>query len=280
MSAWDADLTTAFGLADTADAVSRRHFRSEELRRTHKVDGTPVSQIDFDVEEAMFAAVRGLHPDDNVIGEEIGTRPGSSNRRWIFDGIDGTHNYALGRPGWATAIALEVDGEVVVGVVSAPRFGRRWWATRGGGAWMAAYGEDGSFDPLRGGRRCNAGDADDVDAATVMVMPWSGFMVGWRDEATRLFRQPDSPRSESIVLDAVRVASAELDATVLTLGSIWDFAAPSLIVAEAGGVFRDAWGGERFDTADRGAHERRVGRSDPHPARRDPSAATRRCPIG
>ena len=140
MSAWPAELTTAFDLADAADAVSVRNFRSEELRRTHKVDGTPVSQIDFDVEEAMFAAVRAIHPDDHVIGEEIGTRPGSSNRRWIFDGIDGTHNYALGRPGWATAIALEVDGEVVVGVVSAPRFGRRWWATHGGGAWMAAYG--------------------------------------------------------------------------------------------------------------------------------------------
>ena len=99
MSAWNAELTIAFGLADTADAVSLRQFRSEELRRTHKVDGTPVSQIDFDVEEAMFASIHRLHPDDHVIGEEIGPRPGSSNRRWIFDGIDGTHNYALGRPG-------------------------------------------------------------------------------------------------------------------------------------------------------------------------------------
>jgi fructose-1,6-bisphosphatase/inositol monophosphatase family enzyme len=247
VSAWDADLTTAFGLADIADSVSLEHFRSEELRRTHKVDGTPVSQIDFDVEEAMFAAVRAIHPSDHVIGEEIGPRPGSSNRRWIFDGIDGTHNYALGRPGWATAIALEVNGEVVVGVVSAPRFGRRWWATRGGGARMAAYGEDGSFAPVSG-VALHCGHADDVDTASVMVMPWSGFMVGWRDEATRLFRQPESPRSESIVLDAVRVASAEIDAAVLTLGSIWDYAAPSLILAEAGGVFRDAWGGDRFDT--------------------------------
>lgn len=247
MSAWIADLGTAFRLADAADAVSLGQFRSEELRRTHKVDGTPVSQIDFDVEEAMFAAARAAHPDDHVLGEEIGPRPGTSNRRWIFDGIDGTHNYALGRPGWATAIALEVDGEVVVGVVSAPRFGRRWWATRGGGAWMAAYGEDGSFDPVAA-VALHCGDATDLDAATVMVMPWSGFMVGWRDELTHAFRQPDSPRSESIVLDAVRVASAEVDATVLTLGSVWDYAAPSLILAEAGGVFRDGWGGHRLDT--------------------------------
>jgi histidinol-phosphatase len=247
VSAWTADLEVAFRLADIADAISLGQFRSEELLRTHKVDGTPVSQIDFDVEEAMFSAVRAIHPDDNVIGEEIGPRRAESNRRWIFDGIDGTHNYSLGRPGWATAIALEAEGDVVVGLVSAPRFGRRWWATRGGGAWMAPYGEDGSFDPATA-IDLHCGDATDVDTAAVMVMPWSGFMVGWRDEVTHLFRQPDFPRSESIVLDAVRVASAEVDATVLTLGSIWDFAAPSLILTEAGGVFRDAWGGERFDT--------------------------------
>ena len=106
-------------------------------------------------------------------------------------------------------------------------------------------------------------------------------MIGWRDEAsTRLFRQPDSPRSESIVLDAVRVASAEIDAAVLTLGSIWDFAAPSLILAEAGGVFRDAWGGDRFDTQTARVHERRAARSGARPARRAPSAATRRGAIG
>ena len=116
MSAWIADLGIAFRLADAADAVSLGQFRSEELRRTHKVDGTPVSQIDFDVEEAMFTAARAAHPADHVLGEEIGARSGTSDRRWIFDGIDGTHNYALGRPGWATAIALESDGEVVVGV--------------------------------------------------------------------------------------------------------------------------------------------------------------------
>src|SRR4029453_1450744 len=161
---WDAELATAFSLADNADAVSLRQFRSEELRRTHKVDGTPVSQIDFDVEEAMFAAVCAIHPDDHVIGEEIGARPGSSNRRWIFDGIDGTHNYSLGRPGWATAIALEVDGDVVVGVVSAPRFGGRWWATRGGGARMAPYDEDGSFDPTSA-VALHCGDAADIDEA-------------------------------------------------------------------------------------------------------------------
>src|SRR5690606_15472159 len=99
-------LERAFRLAAVADAVSSAQFRSEDLRRTHKDDGTPVSQIDFDVEQAMFDALRAEGCDDAVIGEEIGEHPGTPGRRWIFDGIDGTHNYALGRPGWATSIAL------------------------------------------------------------------------------------------------------------------------------------------------------------------------------
>ncbi len=139
MDDWGRELDLAFRLADAADSTALRSFRSEEVLTTHKVDGTPVSQIDFDVEEAMLAIVRAEHPDDAVIGEEIGSYAGASGRRWIFDGIDGTHNYALGRPGWGTAIALEVGGEVVVGLVSCPRYGRRCWATRGGGAWQAPF---------------------------------------------------------------------------------------------------------------------------------------------
>ena len=110
---------------------------------------------------------------DAVLGEEIGPQPGTSSRRWIFDGIDGTHNYADGRPGWGTIIALEVDGEIVVGLVSAPLSGRRWWAVRGEGAWSAPYAADGSFDaaaaePLRCGVRTSLADA------SVIVIPWEG----------------------------------------------------------------------------------------------------------
>ena len=115
----DEDVTFLHRLADAADAVSREHFRSEALRTTTKVDGTPVSEVDDAVERAMLALIR-TNADDGVLGEEVGAHAGSSNRRWILDGIDGTHNYADGRPGWGTIIALEVDGAVELGMFSAP----------------------------------------------------------------------------------------------------------------------------------------------------------------
>src|SRR4029077_3291627 len=145
MPVHDDEVALLHRLADAADAVSRQHFRSEDLRTTTKDDGTPVSEGDRAVEEAMLAIVRAAGTDA-VLGEEVGSQPGSSNRRWIFDGIDGTHNYADGRPGWGTIIALEIDGTVELGMVSAPVWGRRWWAMRADGAWSAPYAADGSFD--------------------------------------------------------------------------------------------------------------------------------------
>src|SRR5204862_8067767 len=69
-----------------------------------------------------------------VGGEEEGVQ-GTGSRRWIVDPIDGTKSYLRGVPVWASLIALEDDGEVTVGVASAPAMGRRWWASRGGGAF-------------------------------------------------------------------------------------------------------------------------------------------------
>ena len=70
-----------------------------------------------------------------MLGEEFGVT-GAGSRRWIVDPIDGTRNYSRGIPVWATLIALEEDGRSGLGVVSAPALGRRWWAERGGGAFV------------------------------------------------------------------------------------------------------------------------------------------------
>ena len=248
MSGSSEDRALAFELADAADRMSMTHFRSEALRTTTKVDGTPVAEVDHATERVMLEILRERRPADGVIGEEIGSHPQPGPRRWILDGIDGTHNYADGRPGWGTIIALEVDGAVTLGLVSAPALARRWWASADEGAWTAARPNDGPFDPA-GATRLHVAGQRDLGAASVIVVPWIGVMVGWRDLVARRFTPPPSPRSQSLAMDAVMVAAGRLDVAILTLGGVWDFAATRLIVEEAGGVFRDAWGGERIDTA-------------------------------
>src|SRR3954463_4522488 len=249
LSAMAADHDVAFlhRLANAADSVSRQHFRSEALRTTTKVDGTPVSEVDRAVEEAMLAIVRA-DGDDAVLGEEVGPQLGSTNRSWIFDGIDGTHNYADGRPGWGTIIALEVDGTVEMGMVSAPVWGRRWWATRGGGAWSAPFADDGSFEGTAA-EPLHCSDQSSLAHASTIVIPWEGALLGGRNPVPRLFRLPTKPRSQCFALDAAMVAEGRLDASIIVVGGVWDFPATRLIVRAARGGFREAGGGERLDTS-------------------------------
>ena len=130
------DLELAHSLADAADAISMARFRAADLVVETKPDLTPVTEADRAVEEMIRARLADARPDDGILGEEFGgelTAGGGSERRWIIDPIDGTKGYARGIPVWATLIALEVDGDLVAGVVSAPALGSRWSGARGPG---------------------------------------------------------------------------------------------------------------------------------------------------
>ncbi|MDR0435680.1 MAG: histidinol phosphatase, partial [Propionibacteriaceae bacterium] len=129
------DLRLAHLLADTADSISMKRFRSDDLRVSVKPDLTAVTDADRAVEEAIRKLLGTARNRDAVHGEEL-SDTGYGPRQWIIDPIDGTANYLRGVPVWATLIALMVDGEVRVGVVSAPALGRRWWAAEGEGAFV------------------------------------------------------------------------------------------------------------------------------------------------
>jgi histidinol-phosphatase len=235
------DLVLAHLLADAADAISMRHFRAVGLEIETKGDGTLVTEADRAVEAAMQQLVRQQRPGDAFLGEEIGPS-GDSSRRWIFDGIDGTHNYAAGREGWGTMIALEVDGEVEVGVISSPIINRRWWAARGHGAWTGTD-LDGPADRLQ----CTTPAT--LQEATVLATPPEGFLVGWRSEAAGRVARGNIARHRSFALDLAAMAAGDHDATVMFLGGPWDLAAAVAIIEEAGGLFCSVWGDRRLDTA-------------------------------
>ena len=138
----DPDLAFALSLADLADPISAGRFRSTDLHVETKPDRTFVTEADREIERVLRARIEAERPDDGILGEEFGAS-GDAPRRWVVDPIDGTHNYLRGIPIFGTLIALEVDAEGVLGVVSAPALGHRWWALRGSGAF-ADGGDTGS----------------------------------------------------------------------------------------------------------------------------------------
>ena len=119
---------------DAADALALRHFR-RDLEIMTKPDRSFVTVADQAIERLIRERILAAYPDHGLVGEEYGSEAGAARCRWYIDPIDGTHNFIRGVPLFGTLLALEVDGELQLGVISAPALRERWYARRGGGAW-------------------------------------------------------------------------------------------------------------------------------------------------
>jgi histidinol-phosphatase len=222
------DLAFALELADAADARSLPRFGVPELVVETKPDLTPVTEADREVEREVRRLVAERRPGEGVLGEELGAAEGDGDARWIVDPIDGTRNFSRGIPVWATLIALERAGRVDAAVVSAPALGRRWWAERGGGAWR----DD--------GLRLRVSAVDRIEEACVSVAldrpPAESLLRAWH------------LRGFGDFWAHVLVAEGAVDVAVDAVGvTLWDLAAPLLVVEEAGGRLTDLAGRPRAD---------------------------------
>src|SRR6187397_1367598 len=133
---YEDELAFAQTLADVAATIAMDLFADEGLEIRHKADRTLVTAADTAIEQMVRTSVQQTFPGDRIMGEEEGGTFEGAGRVWIVDPIDGTANFARAIPVWATLIALQVDGELVAGVASAPALGERYAAARGGGATM------------------------------------------------------------------------------------------------------------------------------------------------
>ncbi|MFI7077948.1 histidinol-phosphatase [Micromonospora sp. NPDC049903] len=252
MTGYADDLALAHRLADAADVISVARFRALDLRVEAKPDLTPVSDADTAVERAIRALLTEHRPDDGLLGEEYGASPAAGTRQWVVDPIDGTKNFVRGVPVWATLIALLEDGRPVVGLVSAPALGRRWWAATGIGAYAGPDAASG--EPIR------------VSAVTALADASFCYssLSGW-EEAGRLepmlqlMRDTWRSRAYGDFYGYMLLAEGALDVMVEPELSLWDVAALVPIVTEAGGVFTDLAGrpapagGENSAVASNGA---------------------------
>src|ERR1051326_2386886 len=124
-------------IARESDKIAMNYFRADSMRVERKGDGTAVTQADRAVEEMARAKVAGSALALDVLGEEMGgNEKGVTTRaRLIIDPIDGTEEFSRGIPTFGTLLAVELRGEIVAGMASAPGLRARWWAYRGEGAY-------------------------------------------------------------------------------------------------------------------------------------------------
>ncbi|MDH4116835.1 MAG: hypothetical protein OEX04_11490 [Acidimicrobiia bacterium] len=247
------DLELAMLLADAADAITLPAFDSSTLEVSTKGDGTVVTTADLAAETAMRDLLSRHAPDDGVVGEEHGVT-GADFRRWYLDPIDGTSSFAAGRSEWATMIAVEDFDTLTAAVVSSPALGRRWFASRGEGAWARSL-LGGEEIPLRvshvdsvsmarvsawpPAHRIGPTAARSVDAFLEMAGVAAGAVRGRDVKPTRDTGFPNA---------GILIAAGALDGFLLCGGGPWDVAPLALVVEEAGGRFSDLDGGRRVDT--------------------------------
>lgn len=221
-----ADLELARRLADAADAISLPRFRSG-LTVEVKPDLTPVTEADRATEVELRRILAEERPHDAILGEEQGAA-GTGSRRWLLDPIDGTRNYSRGIPVWATLIALEVDGVVQLGMVSAPALRQRWWAERGAGAYV---------------------DGDPMSVSRISRIEDSVLSFAIEDAVPAVARRAWHARGFGDFWPYMLIAEGCVDGAADGLGvGEWDLAATQVIVEEAGGRFSDRNGERRIDS--------------------------------
>lgn len=222
----------AHDLADAADAITLPAFR-ERLETggvdvESKSDGSPVTAVDEEVESALRRLLRERAPDTAVLGEEGGLDGPDDAPTWVIDPIDGTNNFILGIPVFATLIALAIDDEPILGVVSAPAMGTRWDALRGGAA-------------RQDGRDLRVSRVDRLEDAHVCFGGLNYFHDRYdglgpvETLAARTHRQ----RGFGDFWQHCLVAAGAVDIAIEMEVNRWDLAAPKVIVEAAGGRFTD-----------------------------------------
>ena len=219
---FELELAFALGLADRAAEIGMSVFRGD-VRVSIKADLSPVTQADTSIEAMVRAQVSAAFPGDRVMGEEEGGDVTGDGRVWIVDPIDGTANFARGIPIWATLIALQVDGEQVLGVVDAPALAERYQAVRGEGARC-------------NGETLSVSDLDDVPSSQVLFAglgPW--IREPRADAVLAVFAEAKRTRGFGDFWGHMLVARGSAEAMVEPELSLWDYAALVPIVEEAGG---------------------------------------------
>jgi histidinol-phosphatase len=213
-------------------------FRANDLRVTSKPDLSPVTDADTAIEDAIRRTIGRARPRDGVLGEEFGSSEPAAwpaSRRWIIDPIDGTKNFVRGVPVWGTLIALLAGEEPVVGLVSAPALGRRWWGAKGTGAYAGKH--------QHAATRIHVSEVADLRDASLSYSSLSGWdeqgrLPGLLDLSLGVWRS----RAYGDFYSYMLLAEGAVDIACEPEVSLWDLAALAPVVTEAGGVFTDLEG--------------------------------------
>lgn len=225
-------LTVALDAAKNAEEILLSYYNADTLDVALKPDETPVTRADTEAEKAIRETIKQTFPDHGFLGEEYGIEKGDSPYIWIIDPIDATKNYIRKIPIFGTQIALMKDNELILGVSNAPLLNELLYAEVDTGAFL-------NGKPIK---------VSEVSQPSDMMVCHGG--LNWFIEkgtfagVYELIKIAARTRGFGDFYSYHLVASSRADVVIEAAISIWDIAAITVIVREAGGCVTDIQGKE------------------------------------
>jgi len=194
-----------------------------------KADRTPVTEADKNAELAIREFLVKECPDHGILGEEFGEKQGDGRHRWILDPIDGTKSFIHHVPLFGTLVALERDGEPVVGVIACHAAGETASAAKGLGTWL-------------NGRQVRVSTTTRIEDATLSMTSYARTAATKPRGYADLVARCGLARAWGDCYGYLMVAAGRADIMLDPEMSIWDAAALYPVITEAGGGF-STWDG-------------------------------------
>ncbi len=225
-------LTAALEAAKAAGDIIRGAYR-KNVEVTIKEDLSPVTEVDIACEHRIREILDAACPDYGFYGEETGQYDMDAEAVWLIDPLDGTKSFVRGYPFISTQIALLKQGELVLGVSSAPLFDELAWAERGQGAFL-------------NGEALKVSSIDDWSKATLStgnIGSLSRDPAAWQ-KLGELTGSVHRIRGYGDFYHYHLLSAGRIDAVVESDVNILDIAANTVILREAGGVICDLNGAD------------------------------------
>ncbi|WP_420795046.1 inositol monophosphatase family protein [Halanaerobium hydrogeniformans] len=212
--------------------IQREKFKQNDFKtKTKSSSADLVTEVDILSEDIIKNNIENNYPEHNIIGEEQGESQKESNYTWIIDPLDGSNNYSMGYPIYGISIALQLNQEIVMGLIYLPEQDELYSAVKGRGAFRAA-------EPIK------VADKKELEQATVST----GFPYDKKDsELDNLLpfmkivkNSRGVRRSGSAAFDLISVACGRTDLFWEFKLAEWDIAAAKIIIKEAGGTLFEA----------------------------------------
>ena len=223
-------LTVTLEAAKNAEEIITSYYTDKAIKVELKEDESPVTRADTEAEKAIRQTIKKTFPDHGFLGEEYGTEEGTSPYMWIIDPIDATKNYIRKIPIFGTQIALMKGEELILGVSNAPLLNELLYAEVGKGAFL-------NGEPIKVSNVSQPSDA--------MICHGGLKWFTEKDvlpEICKLIHNTARSRGFGDFYMYHLVASGRADAVIEAAISIWDIAAITVIVREAGGMVTDLQG--------------------------------------